>query len=274
MEYVTANGATIPALGFGTFQLPPEDAEAMTAHALKTGYRHVDTAQMYENEAAVASGIRQSGVARADIFLTTKIPPQDAAEGDLQRAAEQSLRQLDTDQVDLLLLHWPNPDVPLAETMAALNEVREQGMARHIGVSNFTTTLLAEAVAQSSAPLVVNQVEYHPYLSQAPVRSKLAEHGMALTAYCPLAQGQVFEDATLERIGAAHGKNPGQVALRWLLQQEQVIAIPRSSKAAHVASNFDVFDFELDDAEMAAISALQRADGRIVSPTFAPVWDN
>ena len=274
MQTIHANGAKIPALGFGTFELEPADAQAMVAHALKVGYRHIDTAQAYQNEEAVGRGIRQSGIAREDIFLTTKVWTDRFAEGDLQRSVHESLDKLDTDYVDLLLLHWPNPDISLKETLTALNDVREQGLARHIGVSNFTTTLIDEAVAQSRAPLVTNQVEYHPYLSQQPVLDKLSEHRMALTAYCPLAQGRVFAEPTLDRIGKAHGKNGGQVALRWLLQHGNVVAIPRSSSKDHVANNFDVFDFELSDEQMREIAALHAADGRIINPSFGPDWDN
>lgn len=274
MKYVNANGTNIPAIGFGTFELEPQDAKAMTTHALKTGYRHIDTAQIYNNEEAVGAGIKQSGVAREDIFLTTKVWIDSYADGDLQQATQKSLDRLGTDYVDLLLLHWPNPDVALSETMDALNDVRERGLTRNIGISNFTSTLIDEAVDKSRAPLVVNQVEYHPYLSQKPVKETLGKHNMALTAYCPLAQGSVFSDATLARIGKAHGKNAGQVTLRWLIQQGDVIAIPRSTNPEHVDSNFDVFDFELTDAQMQDITALHRDEGRIISPSFAPIWDN
>ncbi|GAB3678189.1 aldo/keto reductase [Salinisphaera aquimarina] len=274
MQHVNANGADIPAIGFGTFELEPDDAQEMVAHALHVGYRHIDTAQAYKNEQAVGKGIKQSGVAREDIFLTTKVWTDQFADGDLQASVRQSLSKLDTDYLDLLLLHWPNPEISLKETLAALNEVREQGLVRHIGISNFTSALINEAVSQAGAPLATDQVEYHPYLSQKPVLDTLAEHQMALTAYCPLAQGRVFKDPTLERIGKAHGKNGGQVALRWLVQHGNVIAIPRSSSKAHVASNFDIFDFELTDEQMREVAGLHSPDGRIIDPSFAPVWDN
>lgn len=274
MQYVNANGATLPALGFGTFELAPDDARTMVAHALEVGYRHIDTAQAYNNEAAVGRGIADAGVAREDIFLTTKVWTDRFRDGDLQASVAESLERLDTDYVDLLLLHWPNPQVSLKETLSALNEVRDRGLTRHIGISNFTTWQIDEAVAASAAPLVTDQVEYHPFLSQAPVLDTLAEHHMALTAYCPLAQGQVFRDPTLERIGKAHGKNGGQVALRWLIQHGNVVAIPRSSKKAHVASNFDVFDFELSEEQMREIEALHSPEGRLINPSFAPDWDN
>ena len=274
MQHVNANGAKIPAIGFGTFELEPADAESMVAHALDVGYRHIDTAQMYKNEEAVGRGLKKSGLDREDIFLTTKVWTDQFADGDLQASVRESLKKLDTDYVDLLLLHWPNPDISLKETLGALNEVREQGLARNIGISNFTTTLIEEAVGQSTAPLATNQVEFHPYISQQPVLDKLAEHGMALTAYCPLAQGRVFSEPTLERIGKAHGKNGGQVALRWLVQHGDVVVIPRSSKKEHVTNNFDIFDFELTAAEMDEIAALHSEDGRIINPSFAPAWDN
>ena len=274
MQHVNANGAKIPAIGFGTFELEPADAESMVAHALEVGYRHIDTAQMYKNEEAVGRGLKQSGLDREDIFLTTKVWTDQFADDDLQASVRESLNKLDTDYVDLLLLHWPNPDISLKETLGALNEVREQGLARNIGISNFTTTLIEEAVGQSTAPLATNQVEFHPYISQQPVLDKLAEHGMALTAYCPLAQGRVFSEPTLERIGKAHGKNGGQVALRWLVQHGDVVVIPRSSKKEHVTNNFDIFDFELTEEEMREVEALHSEDGRIINPSFAPDWDN
>ncbi len=274
MQYVNANGANIPAIGFGTFELEQEDTVAMVSHALKTGYRHIDTAQAYKNEDAVGAGIQKSGVPREDIFLTTKVWIDEFADGDLQKSLQNSLARLNTDYVDLLLLHWPNPDISIAETMTALNDVRDRGLARNIGISNFTTTLIDEAVEKSSAPLATNQVEFHPFLSQQPVIDTLDKHKMALTAYCPLAQGKVFSDPTLERIGKAHGKNGGQVALRWLIQHGNVIAIPRSTKPEHVESNLDIFDFELTDEQMSEIAELHSEDGRIIDPSFAPAWDN
>jgi len=274
MHDVHAHGARIPALGFGTFQLEPDDAHRMVRYALGIGYRHIDTAQMYRNEEAVGRGIQDAGLGRDAVFLTTKVWVDRFADGDLQRSVEESLKRLDTGYVDLLLLHWPNPDIALADTIKALNEVRAAGMARHIGVSNFNIALLEQAVALSSAPLVTNQVEYHPFLDQTPVQRALSHHHMALTAYCPLAQGRVFGDATLERIAHAHDKSPGQVALRWLLQQEGVVAIPRSKREAHADANRAIFDFALTDTEMAEINALRSARGRLISPSsLAPDWD-
>lgn len=273
MIHVAANGARIPALGFGTFRLEGRTAERMVTAALEIGYRHVDTAQMYGNEAEVGRAIASSGVPRREIWLTTKIWPDSFRDGDLQRAAEQSVRRLRTEP-DLLLLHWPNPGVPLAETLRALNQVKREGRTRHIGISNCTTALIRESVALSEEPLIVDQVEYHPYLGQGAVLGELVKHGMALIAYAPLAHGQVFRDQTLRRIGERHGKTPGQVTLRWLVQQEGVLAIPKSSKEDHARSNFAIFDFELSGQELAAISGLARPDGRLINPAgVAPSWD-
>jgi len=273
MLHVEAHGARIPALGFGTFRLEGRTATRMVEAALAIGYRQVDTAQMYGNEREVGEGIKASGVARHDLWLTTKIWPDSFRDGALQRAAEESVRRLGTEP-DLLLLHWPNPGVPLAETMRALNQVQRDGLARHIGVSNFTLALIEEAWAATEVPILVNQVEYHPYLDQTKVLAAVRERGMALTAYAPIAHGRVFRDPVLGRIGERYGKTPGQIALRWLVQQERVSAIPKSSSEAHARANVEIFDFALSDEDMAEIHGLARADGRIIDPAgMAPAWD-
>ena len=270
MQYVNAQNTQVPALGFGTFELEPEIARKMVAHALDTGYRHIDTAQMYENEEAVGGAITASGVDRSDIFLTTKVWMDNYADGDLQKSVKTSLDKLETDYVDLLLLHWPNPDVDLEETLGALADAKKRGMARNIGISNFPTDWMKRALPH--VKLLTNQVEYHPYLDQSAVLQAARGAHMAVTAYCPLAQGKVFDDPTLKQIGEKHGKNGGQVTLRWLLQQD-VIAIPRSSKPEHVDSNLEVFDFELSDDEMQQIHGLSKPNGRVIDPGFAPEWD-
>jgi len=270
---VDVQGASIPKLGFGTWKLNDGDAYDGVAAALKTGYRHIDTAQAYGNEAEVGRAIADSGVARDDIFLTTKVWIERFAAGDLEASVKESLSRLKVDNVDLLLLHWPKDDVPLSETLGALNACRDGGMTSHIGVSNFTTTWLGEAVATSKAPLVCNQVECHPFLDQTPVLDAVAKYDMALTAYSPLAQGEVFDNPVMKDIAGAHDKSPAQVSLRWLIQQERVSAIPRSSSADHLASNFEVFDFELSAEEMGRISGLRSENHRIVDPDWAPDWD-
>ena len=271
---VEINNVRIPALGFGTFQLDEPVAERMVKTALDLGYRHIDTAQVYRNEAAVGRGIAASGVAREEIFLTTKVWIDRFRDGDLQQSVDESLRRLQTDYVDLLLLHWPNPQVPLAETIAALNAVQETGKARLIGISNFTCALIDEAARHSRIPLATNQVEYHPYLDQSAVLDRLHQHHMTLTAYSPLAQGKLLNDPVLTEIGNRYGKNAGQVALRWLIQQPGVLAIPRSSQTNHAQSNFEIFDFALTTEELQAIHRLARPDGRVINPQgLAPDWD-
>ncbi len=273
MHTVAAADLRIPAIGFGTWQLEGKTAQSMVETALELGYRHIDTAHIYNNEQEVGDAIAASAVHRDDIFLTTKIWIDSFKDGDLQRAAEISVKKLGG-PVDLLLLHWPKPDVPLAETLSALNAVKASGLTRGIGVSNFPSKQLKEAAGLSESPLITDQVEYHPYLSQQAVLQTLRDMGGALTAWSPIAQGRVVKDPVINAIGAAHGKTPSQVALRWLVQQEGVIAIPRTSNASRAAENLNVFDFSLTDAEMAAIFDLAEPNGRIgdwIDPAFE--WD-
>ena len=273
MITVETHGAKIPALGFGTWQLRGRTARTVVESALELGYRHLDTAQMYDNEAEVGAAIAASSVARGDIWLTSKIWPDSFRADDLLRAAEERVRLLGTPP-DLLLLHWPSRSIPLSETMPALGTVVERGLARFAGVSNFTTALIEEAARLSPVPLICDQVEYHPFLSQRRVLASLREHGMALTAYTPLARGRVLREPLLERIGRAHGKNAIQVTLRWLVQQPGVCAIPRTSNPENAARNFAIFDFTLDDGEMAAIDGLAVPDGRIADySNLSPQWD-
>ncbi|WP_048647879.1 aldo/keto reductase [Nitratireductor soli] len=274
MQKVEANGASIPVLGLGTWTLKDAACVALVSKALSIGYRHVDTAAAYGNEEAVGEGIRASGVDREALFVTTKVWWTDIAAGDLERSAEASLERLGLDRLDLLLIHWPNPQVPLADSIRALNRMRETGLTRHIGVSNFTTALLAEAIRLSDAPLVANQVEYHPYLDQDQVWRACRAAGMAMVSYCPLARGsRLFDDPAVAGAAARHGKTPAQIVLRWHVQQEGVVAIPRTSNPARLSENADIFDFALSDAEMAAISALGAAGQRICDYDFSPAWD-
>lgn len=270
---IDGNGAPIPSLGFGTWQLHGEVARDAVATALRTGYRHIDTAQIYENESEVGAGIRDAEVPRDEFFITTKVWMDRYRSGDLERSVEESLHRLGLDHVDLLLLHWPNPDVPIAETMKAMNLVKSSGLVSHIGVSNFPVEELARAIDASPARLATNQVEYHPLLDQDPVIDALEQAGMALTAYSPIAQGKIADEPALREIAETHGKTPSQVALRWLIQQDCVAAIPRSSKPERIRENFDIFDFELSGAEMTRVSSLRSREGRLSSPSFAPDWD-
>ena len=270
---LASNGALIPRIGLGTWRSAGGEAARAVEAALRAGYRHIDTAAMYDNEHDVGEGLRRSGVPRSEIFVTTKVWRDDIADGALQRSAEESLERLRLDHVDLLLIHWPNETVPLAESLGALCEVKRRGLTAHIGVSNFPATMLDEAVRLASEPLVVNQCEYHPRLDQTAVLAACARHGIAFTSYCPLGRGALTQDPTLEAIGRAHGKTAAQAILRWHVQQPGVAAVPKSATPERIEQNLDVFDFELSPAEMAAIDGLRRPDGRIVSPAFAPAWD-
>ncbi|OLP53075.1 2,5-didehydrogluconate reductase [Rhizobium rhizosphaerae] len=274
MNTVKVHGAEIPALGFGTFRMPDAEVLEILPQALKLGFRHVDTAQIYKNEEAVGTAIQQSGIARSEIFLTTKVWVDRFGRGELETSVEESLRKLKTDHVDLLLLHWPGSPTPIAEAVEGLNKVRQAGKVRHIGVSNFNVHQMQEAAKASQAPLVTNQVEYHPYIDQTPVLDAAHKLGLSLTAYYAMADGRVPKDPLLNEIGARHGKTAAQVTLRWLTQQLNVIALSKTSTAARLKENFEIFDFVLSEEEMQAIHGLARPDGRIVSPNgLAPAWD-
>lgn len=276
MHEVAANGAKIPAIGLGTWTLKGDQCSDLVSHALAVGYRHVDTAKMYDNEAAVGAGIKASPVPRDDIFLTTKVWWTDLAPGDLERSAEGSLKRLGLDHVDLLLIHWPNARIPLEGTIKALNKMRERGLTRHIGVANFPTRLLGEAITLSDAPLVANQVEYHPYLDQTKVHAACRAAGMAMVSYCPLYRGGgLLEEEAIRSAASRLGKTPGQVVLRWHVQQEGVVAIPRTTRKERLVENAAIFDFQLSDAEMTEISALTKANSRICEHDFSPGegWD-
>jgi 2,5-diketo-D-gluconate reductase B len=268
-----AHGAEIPAIGFGTSGMGYVTAEHVAA-ALKSGYRHIDTARKYGTEPAVGEGMRASGIPRREIFVCTKVSHENLHAGDFARSVDESLKALDIDYVDLLLVHWPEKNTPLAETMGALAKARRQGLTRHVGVANFNIAMLDKAIALCPEPLVTLQAECHPFLDQSKVITACRERGLVLTAYCPLARGRIAGDPVLTDIGRRSRKTCAQVALRWLMQQQMIAAIPRSSNAARIAENIDVFDFELDDDDMRRIGALKRRDGRTANPVGrAPVWD-
>lgn len=270
---VNANGAAIPAIGLGTWQLSGEACSEAVRHALEVGYRHVDTAAMYGNEEAVGHGLKSSGLPRDTVFVTTKVWYEDIRRGDLERSAEASLKRLGLARVDLLLIHWPNRDVPLAESIGALCNAKRNGLALHVGISNFPVALMRQALAQASEPLVANQCEYHPYLDQSPVIAECRKSGVAFTSYSPLGKGATTEEPAIREIAARHGKTPAQVVLRWHVQQPGVVAIPKSGNAERIAQNLAVFDFTLDDEEMTRIFALARPDGRLIRPGWSPDWD-
>jgi 2,5-diketo-D-gluconate reductase B len=260
-----ADGTAIPALGFGTSQMTRKvTVDAVTA-ALRAGYRHIDTARKYGSEAAVGEALQAAGVPREDVFLTTKVSHESLRPDDFARSVDASLAALSVDYIDLLLVHWPNPAISLTEFMPALAKAKQQGLARNIGVANFNTTLLDQAIALCPEPLVALQAEYHPYLDQSKLLPAVQRHGLVFIAYCPLGRGRLFDDRVLSEIAESRGRTIAQIALRWLIQQG-VAAIPGSSNPQRIAQNFDVFDFALSDEEMERISALKRPDGRIANP--------
>ena len=269
---LSAHGAKMPAIGFGTSSLGK--CAEIVATALKLGYRHIDTAWKYGTERSVGDGIRASGVPRNEIFLCTKVSHEYLRGEDFARSVDESLKNLGLDCVDLLLVHWPNPGIPLAEPMAALAKAKRQGLTRHIGVANFTIALLDEAIRLCPEPLVNLQAEYHPYLDQGKLTEACRRRGLIFTAYCPLGRGRLLRDPVLADIAVRKGRSVAQVALRWLVQQGNIVPIPRSSNPGRIAENLRVFDFALTEDEMKRIGALTRPDGRIADPAGrAPAWD-
>ncbi len=272
MRWIDLRGTAVPALGFGTYKLTGAACREGVLDALALGYRHLDTATIYGNEAEVGAALRASAVPRADVFLTTKVWVDRLGAADVQRSAEQSLRALGTDAVDLLLVHWPSRTVPLAETIGAMVRLQEQGKTRHIGVSNFPPGLFAEALAL--APVACNQVEYHVFLDQARVQGLCETHGALLTAYRPLAGGALRQDPVVQGIAEAHGATPEQVGLAWLLAQPRVAAIPKASSHEHRVANLEALDLVLSGEETRQLAALTHQNRRMVNPAnLAPNWN-
>jgi 2,5-diketo-D-gluconate reductase B len=253
---IEIQGVSVPAVGLGTWQITGAACVEAVSDALALGYRHIDTARAYRNEREVGEGIRASGVPREEIFLVTKVPPSSAAPDRLRASCEESLADLGVDSVDLLLLHWPAPQVPLSDTLGAMQSLRDEGRIAHLGVSNFQPRLLRQAL--ELAPVLNDQVEFHPYESQDELVSMARERDVLVTAYSPLARGRVADDPTLREIGADHGRTPGQIALRWLLDHPNTCVVPKASSHERRVENLDVFGFELSDDERARIDALVR----------------
>jgi 2,5-diketo-D-gluconate reductase B len=272
MHFIEAKDCRIPALGLGTWQLGGRDCVRVVEQAIRLGYRHFDTAQMYGNEREVGEGVRASGVKREEVFIVTKVAPDNLAPGPLARSVKESIGHLRLGEIDLLLLHWPNKGVPLKDTIDALCNVKRDGLARHIGVSNYTVALLDEADKLSEGRLVCNQFECHPFIDQSKVIAACRKHNMAPIAYTPIARGAAKRDDTLQTVGKRHGKSAAQVSLRYLIQQG-IGVIPRTSKVERLAENIAIFDFELSDDEMAEIAKLASPGGRIVDWAWSPQWD-
>ena len=272
MELITTRGLRMPKLGLGTWRLKDEAAREAVERALSLGYRHIDTAEMYGNEAEVGAAIAGARLPRDDIHLTTKVWWEHLTPDGITKALETSLKRLQTDHVDLYLIHWPSPDMDLPAALMTLVRLQEQGLARAIGVSNFPVALLKRAVEEIGAPIAVNQVEYHVLLGQGPVLEYARAHDIAVTAYCPIAQGKLADHEELGIIARKHGVTPPQVALKWLLDQPGVAAIPKAARRESQVANLEAMKLELDDADRAAIAMLPKTQ-RMVNPGFAPAWD-
>jgi diketogulonate reductase-like aldo/keto reductase len=273
---IFANGARIPALGLGTSWLSDVDCVRAVESALSTGYRHIDTAAMYGNETEVGQAIKTSGLPRDDLFITTKVLPEDIGGGDLQRSANASLTRFALDYVDLLLIHWPNEAIPLSASISALCDAKKKGLTRHIGVANFPAKLLAHAVrfaAGQNEKIVANQCEYHPRLNQTKLLEACRANGIAFVSHTPLGQGRLLDDSTIATIARRVGKTPAQILLRWNIQQPGIVAIPKSAQPVRLVENLQVFDFELSDEDMNDLLGMASSDGRMVQPAFAPEWD-
>jgi 2,5-diketo-D-gluconate reductase B len=272
---ISAHGANIPVVGFGTMLFPePERAVELVTHSLNYGYRHIDTARKYGSEQWVGEGIRAAALPRNDFWVTTKVTEENAKAGDFAHSVETSLKTLGLDYVDLLLIHWPQPKVPLEETLTALAKTKRQGLAKNIGVSNFTVALIEEAVHKCPEPLLTNQIEYHAYINQDKAITACRKHGLFVTCHAPLARGKVLQDPTIRKIAKNHGKTAAQIALKWLVQQPEITVVPRALEYSEIEENIDIFDFVLSESDMNLISALRKKNVRIVDPKVRrPVWD-
>ena len=272
MESIKTQGISLPRLGLGTFRMQGEACRAAVESELALGYRHIDTAEMYGNEEAIGAAIAAAGIARSDLHVTTKVWNENLAPDAIRRAFDASLKKLRLDRIDLYLVHWPSKNMDLPAIFETLMKLKEEGRTRAIGVANFTVALLKTVVEEIGAPIACNQVEYHVMLDQTPLRKYLAAKSIPLVAYCPLAQGKVASDPTLMAIGRKHGASAAQVALKWLLDQEGVAAIPKASRAESQKANLGALNVGLDDEDIKAIAGLPK-DKRCVNPGFAPAWD-
>jgi 2,5-diketo-D-gluconate reductase B len=274
MKYLEIGEAKIPALGLGTWQMEKEACREVVSAALECGYRHIDTAQAYENEDEIGDGIQDSRIPRSEIFITDKVWMSNVSAREMDASVAKSLRKLKCNYIDLLLLHWPVEEIPLEEQVDALMEVKESGKARYVGVSNYPVPMMQRAHELSKGQIINNQVEYHPFLPQKPVLEFVREHDMILTAYSPLARGEIFKSEVMKEIAAKYNKNPAQISLRWLIEQQGVAAIPKASGIEHLQTNIDIFDFELDEDDRRMIDQLQSQRRRLINPSWAPRWDD
>jgi len=271
MQYKNIQGLDVPEIGLGTYKLHDRECERTVRTALDIGYRHIDTAQMYKNEREIGEALSVSNVPREDIFLSTKIWHTNLDADDVLQTTEESLRQMNTPYVDLLMIHWPNEQYDLRATIESMLVLRDQGKAMNIGVSNFPLPLLQKVNEEIRAPIFCQQVEFHPFIDQLDLLDYAIENDIMLTAYSPLAQGKVVQNKQMQEIAQKYDKSPAQISLRWLIEQENVVAIPKASSEEHLKENFDVFDFYLEDEDFERIDQLEKST-RLVNPSFAPDW--
>ena len=272
MDMIETQGLRLPKLGLGTYRMQGDICRAAVEAALALGYRHIDTAEMYGNEEAIGAAIATSRVPRAELHVTTKVWHENLAPDAIRHAFDASLAKLRLDYVDLYLVHWPSRSMDLRAVFETLEGLRAAGRTRAIGVCNFTLALLKTAIEEIGAPIACNQIECHVLLDQTPIRSYLAQRKIPIVAYCPLAQGRLADHPSLIEIARKHDATPAQVALKWLLDQDGVAAIPKASRAESQQANLDAFDLRLDDEDRRAIAALPK-NSRFVNPPFAPHWD-
>ncbi|MDQ2185266.1 aldo/keto reductase [Alcaligenaceae bacterium A4P071] len=272
MESLTTQGIHIPRLGLGTFKMEGDVCRTAVESAIELGYRHIDTATRYGNEAAVGEALANISVPRGELHVTTKVWHDQLAPDAIRRSFDASLKNLRLDYVDLFLVHWPSPNMNLHAIFETLAELQAEGRTRAIGVCNFTVDLLRQVIEDVGAPIACNQIEYHALLDQTPVRSYLASKSIPVVAYCPLAQGKLTAHPAMVEIGKKHNASAAQVALRWLLDQDGVLAIPKASRVESQQANLDALKVKLDDDDRRAIAALPKNE-RCVNPDFAPAWD-
>jgi len=272
METLQTQGIRLPRLGLGTYRMQGDVCRAAVESALALGYRHIDTAEMYANEDAIGAAIAASGVKRGELHVTTKVWNENLAPDSMRRAFDASLKKLRLDAVDLYLVHWPKPGMHLPSMFETLMKFREAGRTRAVGVANFNIALLKAVVEDLKAPIACNQIEYHAMLDQSKVKRYMDTRSIPLVAYCPLAQGRAASNETLAAIGRKHNASAAQVALKWLLDQDGVAAIPKASRRESQKANWDALGVKLDDDDRKKISALPKSQ-RFVSPGFAPAWD-
>ncbi|EPD37949.1 MULTISPECIES: aldo/keto reductase [Delftia] len=273
MERIATQGIAMERLGFGTFRMPGNECQPVVESALAAGYRHIDTAAMYENEASVGAALATSGLAREAFFVTTKIWHDQLSSADaIRRAFDASMAKLQLDVLDLYMVHWPSAGMDMRLVLSTLEALQAEGRIRALGVCNFNLPMLRQALEDLHAPIATVQVEYHPFLDQSRLLAYLRSWGIPLTAYAPLAQGRAASDETLVAIGRKHGASAAQVSIAWLLDQDGVIAIPKARRAESQAANLEALAVQLDDEDRQAIAALPK-DQRYVRPPFAPDWD-